>query len=280
MRMMKTTMTRLIMFGFLFVSLPSQAVEYQSPRTLALGGAGRAGPLLNDSIYLNPAYASFNSIYSANLGYTWFEHGRNYNVSVQDTRNEFLQAGVGYTKRERNSAINLGASRQVVKQVGFGLGSKFIIDNTTNKITNDMSFATTYIAQQWVYVSLVVDNLIQGQESKQRNLFRTVYLAFKFIPTKDVEFFFDPLYSPDYQAGNKSGFSLGVELGLLADFYFRAGKFKDAEITHLDSRGDGYGVGLGWIGPRINFDYAFSRVTTSHAGLASTVHSLSTTLFF
>jgi len=201
-------------------------------------------------------------------------------VSVQDSRTDILQAGVAYTKRERNSAINIGASRQIVKQVGFGLGSKFIIDNNTSKVTSDMSFATTYIAQEWVYVSIVVDNLIQSEEAKQRNLFRTVFVAFKFIPTKEVEFFFDPLYSPDYRGGNKAGFSLGLELGLLSDFYLRGGKFVDGEITHLDTRGSGYGLGIGWIGPRINFDYAYNRVTSSHTNVITAAHAVSTTIFF
>src|ERR1035437_8251713 len=119
-----------------FSSGLAQAVEYQSPRTLGLGGAGRATPLLNDAIYLNPSYASFAPVYSLASGYTSIRPGgRNYNLSIQDSRTELFQAGVGFTKREGDSAVNIGASKLVVERLGFGLGSKFIINDQTRKIT-------------------------------------------------------------------------------------------------------------------------------------------------
>jgi len=278
--MMKKTLTHLIILFLGFFST-AEAIEYQSPRTLALGGAGRGGPLLNDSIYLNPSYASFTPIYSLSGGYTWFNSGRNYNLSVEDSRTEMLQAGVGYTRREQNSAFNLGVSKQVVKQLGFGLASKFLVDDQTNKLTTDLMFSTAYLATEYMYAAIIVDNLLQSADGKARNLYRTFYLGLKMIPTPEVEFFIDPLYSPDYTAGTKAGISVGVEFGLLSDFYLRAGRFVDAEVTYLNTRGTGYGLGLGWIGPRINFDYAMHRVTSDHAGTGlTTAHSLTTTLFF
>ena len=281
--MKKLFLTRLIIaISLAFFLNPSvYAIEYQSPRTLALGGAGRGGPLLNDSIYLNPAYASFSQTYSISGGYTWFNHLRNYNASVQDARAEFLQAGVAYTKREQNAAFNIGASKMVVKRLGFGLGSKVILDNESNKMTTDFIFSSSFIALPWMYASFIADNLLQKQDAKLRNLYRTFFLGLKLIPTKEVEFFLDPLYSPDYTAGNKAGYSAGVEIGILNDFYLRFGKFADAEISYLNTRGNGYGFGLGWIGPRINFDYAIHRVTSNHLGTAlSTAHAVSTTMFF
>lgn len=272
----------LLISGMFLLSAPhALAVEYQSPRTLALGGAGRGGPLLNDSIFLNPAYASFSQTYSISGGYTWFDHLRNYNVSVQDARAELLQAGVSYTKREQNAAFNIGASRMVVQRLGFGLGSKVILDNETNKMTSDFIFSSAFIALPWLYSSLIIDNLLQSSEAKSRNLYRTFFLGLKFNPSKEIEIFVDPLYSPDYVGGNKAGFSAGAELSLLADFYLRFGKFTDGEISYLATRGSGYGFGLGWIGPKINFDYAYTRVTSAHSGLPqSSAHALATTLFF
>ena len=279
--MMKNILTHLIIVLFSLYSPLASAIEYQSPRTLALGGAGRAGPLLNDSIFLNPSYGSFNNIYSLDAGYTGFNTGRNYDVSVQDARTEMFQAGAAYTKREQNGAINIGASKMILQQVGAGLGSKTLIDNTTNKMTTDFTFSSTFIALQWMYSSLIIDNLIQGSEAKARNLYRTVFVGFKFMPTHEIEIFVDPLYSPDYSAGKKAGYSAGVELSLLADFYLRMGKFTDSEVSYLNTRGDGFGFGLGWIGPRINFNYALHRVTSSDAGNPlTTAHAGGVTVFF
>ncbi len=279
--MMKNILTHLIIAFLSFSTLTAQAIEYQSPRTLGLGGAGRGGPLLNDAIFLNPSYGSFNNVYSLNVGYTGFNSGRNYDVSVQDARTEMFQAGAAYTKREQNGAINIGASKMVIKQVGAGLGTKILVDNGTNKMTSDLIFSTTFIATQWMYSALIIDNIFQGSEAKARNLYRTLFFGFKFMPMHEIEIFVDPLYSPDYTAGKKAGFSAGVEFALLADFYLRVGKSVDGEVSYLNTRGDGFGFGLGWIGPRINFDYAMHRVTSSHAGNGlTTAHAGGVTVFF
>lgn len=280
-RMKKSILTTLVIFISLTTLPSSFAVEYQSPRTLALGGSGRAAPLLNDSILMNPSYASFTPIYSLSTGYTWYNQGRNYNVSVQDSRTEMFQAGASFTKREQNAAINIGASRTLIERLGVGLGSKFILDNGTNKMTSNFLFSTSYIGLQYLYSALIIDNLLEGDERIQRKLYRTFFVGLKFIPTKEVEIFLDPFYSPNYTGGKKAGYSVGVEFGLMSDLYLRMGKFQDAEIAHLNTRGEGFGLGMGWIGPRINFDYSMNRVTASHAGTPLvTAHAVSTTIFF
>jgi hypothetical protein len=253
----------------------ASAVEFHSPRTLGLGGAGRATPLLNDTIYLNPSYASFSPVYSLSGSYTSVKpNGRNYNVSVQDSRTELFQGGIGYTKREGDGVVSIGASRRAVDQLGIGLGSKFIINDTTRKMKSDMIFSTTYIPFSWINGTLVIDNLLG-------NFDRTIYLGTKFIPTQNVNIYFDPFYSPDYSSGNKAGYHLGVEFGLLADFFLRFGKYQDAEIPYLKTRGNGFGISVGWIGPKINFDFALSRaLQTNENDSMISVNSFSTTVFF
>jgi hypothetical protein len=261
-------------------STQTYATEYLSPRTLGMGGAGRGAPLLNDAIYLNPSYASFTPVYSVSGDYTWFEGQRNYNLSVQDARTELFQAGVGFTRREQNGAINIGASRTVVRQLGVGIGSKILIDDGSSKMTTDMMFSTSFIASQEMYASLIIDNILNSEEGRKRNLIRTIYLGFKFIPTKEIQIFLDPLYSPDYADGKKSGYSVGFEIGILADFFLRAGKFVNAEVPYMNTRGDGFGYGIGWIGPKINFDWAMHRVTSNHAGKPfTTAQSFAMTIF-
>jgi hypothetical protein len=256
------------------------AVEYQSPRTLGLGGAGRAAPLLNDAIYLNPSHASFTPIYSLYAGYVKFESGRNYNVSVLDSRTELFQAGLGYTVRERDAVVNVGASKQVIERLGVGLGSKMLLGRNGERPLSELNFSTSFIALPWMYTSLIIDNLIEDRARISKGLYRTAYLAFKFIPTKKVEFFVDPLYSPSYELGRKAGYSAGMELGMLEDFYFRIGKFQDGEIAHLGTRGSGYGFGLGWIAPKLNIEYAMSRAQTTHTAGGDVAHSGALTVFY
>jgi hypothetical protein len=262
-----------------------EAVEYQSPRTLGLGGAGRGAPLLNDAIYLNPSYASFTPVYSIATGYDWFSNneasGRNYNVSIQDSRTELFQAGVGFTRREQNASINFGASKQVIQRLGIGLGSKTLIDDQTNKMTTDFMYSTSFIASQWIYASVIIDNVIDSSDAQNRNLYRDFFIGTKIILVKEVQLYIDPHYTPNYPYGKKFGWSAGVEFAMLADFYLRAGRFLDSEITYLNTRGEGFGLGLGWIGPKFNVDYALNRVTDSNALTPlTTAHAVSLTMFF
>jgi hypothetical protein len=272
---------------FIFFNLipHAQAIEYQSPRTLALGGAGRGAPLLNDAIYLNPSYASFTPIYSIDTGYEWFDSdeakGRNYNVSIQDSRTELFQAGIGFTRREQNAAINIGASKQVIPLLGVGLGSKTLIDDGTNKMTTDFTFSTSFITSKYLYASFIIDNIVDGDSATARNLYRDFFIGTKIIVVKEVQVFIDPHYTPNYPYGKKFGWSAGIEFALLGDFYLRGGRFLDNEVTYLNTRGDGFGLGLGWIGPRFNLNYAMNRVTDSDAITPlTTSHSVDVTLFF
>lgn len=272
--MNRTFLTLLCAFS-LFQTTVTNAVEFHSARTLSMGGSGRANPLLTDAIYLNPSYGSFAPVYSLSGSYMPYNPGgRNYNLSIQDSRNEFFQGGVGYTKREGSSAINIGASKLAMDRMGFGLGSKFIIQDDTKKMTTDLIFSTSYLVSSFFYSTLIIDNLLG-------NLERTIYLGMKIIPTKNVNIYLDPFFSPQYASGKKAGYHAGVEFGLLADFFFRAGKYQDAEIPYLGTRGDGFGVGFGWLGPKINVEYALSRaLRTNRQDELTTVNAFSTTVFF
>ena len=125
------------------LSYVANASDFQSPRTSGLAGAGHAGPMLNDSIYLNPSFVSFLPSYSVSGNYLFYKgptegdgpgdpHGHNLNVSLQDGRSEFFQAGVGFTLMEDRKVIHFGASKSVVQRFGVGLGGKFVLPNVNS----------------------------------------------------------------------------------------------------------------------------------------------------
>lgn len=275
--MMQKVLTILVILS----SLSAQAIEYQSPRTLGLGNAGRAAPLLTDAIYLNPAYSSLVNSYSLGGSYLWFDQGRNYNFSVQDSRTELFQAGAGFTRREQGAAVNIGASKAAIDRLGFGLGMKILIDDTTGKTFIGTLFSTAFVASEHFQSALIIDNLTETGESRQRNAYRDIFIAMKGQAFKELQLYFDPFYSPSYTAGNKSGFSAGFEATLMADFFLRMGMFQDSEVIYLNTRGDGFGMGIGWIGPKVTFEYAYHRVTQAHNRLGiQTAHSTGMTIFF
>jgi hypothetical protein len=264
------------------------ASDFQSPRTAALGGAGHAAPLFNDSIYLNPSYTSFNPYRGLSANYLW--HGSdnpnpsgnsptsraNYNFSILDgSPDSLFQAGLGLTKRGDASLIHIGASKNVGSQLGFGLGTKIILPVGTNNRIFDGTLSVSGIATNWLQATLVVDNLFEANTSN--GFYREFTLGTKLNVLSVFSVYFDPLWVPTIPSGQNLGYELGFELPILSDFYLRFGTFKNAMIPFEAARGDGFGLGLGWLGPKVSFDYGMSQVASP---FVATTHQLGMTIFF
>lgn len=277
-------------FAFLFVTPTlARASDYQSPRTVALGGAGHAGPLLNDSIFLNPSYVSFLPTYSVSGSVLFFKgthptigdnyHGRNYNVSIQDGRTETLQAAISYTLREDGFMIHLGVSKAVLQSLGFALSGKFY--GTTFGSPNmgqDITFSTTFLPNAWMQTALIVDNILENDQGLPKNIYREITLGTKFNLEKIVLVYADPHYTPNLPNSNQRfGYELGMEFIMMSDFMFRVGMFQNSMIAHQGMYGNGYGAGVGFLGPKISLDYGLQRVSEPYTDWA---HSFGATIYF
>jgi hypothetical protein len=273
-----------------FAAAPGWAADYFSPRIAALGGAGRAGPLLNDAIYLNPSFTSFLPTYSLGLNYSWINApadtgrgiqelgGRNYSASIQDGRNELFQAGAAYTLREDGAFVHVGASKAIVQRLGLGVSGKFFFSGPGRAAGKDLVISTTAVPFEWLQVAGVVDNALETTESKSRGLYRQYILGTKWNVEKIVLAYFDPHYTPSLDQGSRYGYSSGLEFVMMSDLFLRLGAFRNATIPYLASAlGRGYGAGLGWVGPRLSLDYGISRAIEPRT---VTVHSLGMTIYF
>lgn len=274
--MIKSLCSALIL-GFLGLSpsTRSEASDFQSPRTVALGGAGRAGPLLNDAILLNPSFAAFlQERVSAGVTYSTFAptadapssqgvgQGRNYQVSLQDGRSPLFEAGLAYTQFTDGSMIHVGASRSFLKRMGFGLGAKFQMDPDRSRVVSEGSFSFTGIVTPEVQAALVVDNLFQSGSAKREGLYREIALGTKFNIMQMLLLYLDPHYTPDLpeSLGRRFGYELGAEFVVFKDVFLRTGVFRDARAQAIRTYGSGWGLGGGWLGPKISFDLGFARV--------------------
>src|SRR5689334_16584986 len=92
------------------IALDSQASDFQSGRTAALGRAGHAGPMLTDSIFINPDFISIVGTQSFSAAYSGYSStdpnaafgqatGRAYTLAVMDGQSELFQAGLAHTVR-------------------------------------------------------------------------------------------------------------------------------------------------------------------------------------
>lgn len=265
--------------NFLLIAVPflnAFASDFHSARTAGLAGAGHASPLLNDSIYLNPSFAAYLPTYSGSFNFTQIREPdrpdgtegaktRQFNVAIQDGRSELFAAGVGYTLREDGSLLHVGAAKTALKQLGFGLGGKFFftgpgVVKSGGKVVRDMTFSTTGVLSDAIQTALIIDNIFETDNGKSVGMYRELTLGTKFNVQQIVLIYADPHYTPSLPSDSKLGYELGLEFVFMSDFFLRLGNFKNTSLPSQPKlRSYGYTWGVGWIGPRMSFDFAIAR---------------------
>ena len=271
----------LCFFGF------SQALanEFRSPRVASLGGAGHANPLLNDSVFQNPSFASFLPVYSWSLNYKALgeEQGRAYNVSVLDGRSELFQASAAYTVRDELTAFHVGVSKKLAPKITFGIGAKLFYSKNKNRFENTRTMIASATAAPlgWLQVALIADNLFTSEATSQLGLERELILGTKFKFTEKFLVYLDPhaRLHQNFEAEQRSvfGYEAGGEFQIYKDLYFRLGSFKNVAHPEARNRASGFGYGIGWVAPRLSFDFAVERVLTPVDRLT---HTSGVTLYF
>lgn len=254
--------------GSVFSGLAS-AEDFQGPRAYALGGAGHAGPFLNDAIYQNASYLGFSRSYSISsngLLYTK-QANENYrgsvvNLSAVDATSSIAQAGMGYTRRGDLQYGHLALAKSLFERTSFGVMGKAYTPRKAalKEAKFDGSASLTYIASELLQLAAIVDNIHQSAEAKSRGMLRQYTLGTKFNIQKMLLIYFDPHYTPDVTQTARYGYQAGAEIPTFTDLFIRGGLFRSSSIPTQATYGKGWGTGFGWIGPRLSIDYAFSRV--------------------
>jgi hypothetical protein len=235
---------------------------------------------LNDAIYLNPSYSAFLPTYAISGNYEWasYQDGsykyRILNASVQDGRSELFQAGLAYTHRDDANFIHLGAGRSLIAQrLGLGLGGKVVMPANTSSRLFDSTFSITGVPTELIQTSFIIDNLIESQTEQQYGLWREFILGTKFNIEKIILVYIDPHYVPDLTTSSKFGYEAGAEFPIFSDFFLRGGLFHSSNIPTLGNgtRGNGFGMGVGMLAPKVSIDYGISRVLTPLIGTVQTI---------
>jgi hypothetical protein len=263
----------------------SQAADFHSPRTDALGGAGHASPLLSDSLYLNPSFLSYNYTHALIFNYLLYDFknpvdpvsnlsskGKNFNISVVDgTKEALFQAGVGYTKREDARFLHLVASKSLLERLSIGMGTKVIFPQANRTRLLDTYLSASLLASSWFQASLIADNLFQSALSLGLN--RQYTLGTKFNVMTIIFLYLDPHWIsqplPEFNQKN-FGYQAGIEFPFMEQLFLRAGKFHNSTIPYQGQSGDGYGVGVGWLAPKLLLEYSLSQVTSGILGYSHT----------
>lgn len=256
----------------LLLGAPLAQADFRPPRTSALAGAGRANPILNDAIYQNPSFASFLPVYSwsANFKALGQERGRAYNVSVLDGRSELFQAGLAYQVRDPFNAVHLIGSYKLNPTLTVGAGLKLYFSKDKSALQNfrDYTVSATYVPLPWLQLAAVAENLDRTPEMAALGMERELVLAARFKLAEKVFIYTDPHFklgdslraSATAIQGNAgkvlSGYEVGGEFEVFKDVYFRAGTFKNTTLSEIRTRANGIAYGMGWVGPRLSFDFS------------------------
>jgi hypothetical protein len=288
------TLKAIVFIGFFSFFAPGQSwADFRSPRTVALGGAGRANPLLNDAIYQNPSFASFlpNYSWSGNFKALGEGRGRAYSISALDGRSELFQAGLGFQVRDLYSSLHFGASTKINPTVTVGAGAKFFFSKDSSSFSSfrDFSVSASWVPLNWLQLAAVAENLDRTPEMSSLGMERELILASKVRIAEKVMLYADPHFKLGESlrasatalqgplSGLLTGYEVGAEMGVLKDFYFRLGAFKNALLLDIRNRGNGFGYGFGWVSGKISFDFGVEHTLTP---VDQVTHTSGATVFF
>jgi len=170
----------------------------------------------------------------------------------------------------------VGASKELMKKYGIGLGGKFIFPNDfgTQRYI-DATFSATGLFSKWLQVALVVDNLAQA--AVNRGFYREVVLGTKINVDSILLIYLDPHWTPGLSSSNAWGYEAGIEFPFFTDLFLRLGQFTNSMVPYQAAYGTGFGVGGGWLAPKLSIDYSFTR---TNAPVPSYAHNFGATIYF
>jgi hypothetical protein len=139
-----------------------------------------------------------------------------------------------------------------------------------------MNLSGTVLATSWAQASLMVDNILDSSSVRAQNLYREYILGTKFNVQNLMLIYIDPHLSN--APSGSFGYENGLELTPFTDLFIRFGMFRQSNIPELqNARGRGYGVGVGWIAPRLSLDYGLKRTLEP---VVNNTHNVGMTVYF
>lgn len=261
------------MLGIVFVSSFNTAwcLDFQSSRTLSLAQTGRGGALLNDTITLNPSLLGFQPVSSVSGTYNWLNNAqtsgsdnRAFNVSVIDGKNEYVNAGLSYTRRPDLDFIHVGLAKRVSSFMSVGISAKRFTTSSNNAAAHgaqvsgieggaSVSFAPppdlTYGIP--VQIGITADNLRNKSEYTPYVGPRQIGGGVKVNLNKLLMLYGDTVENFTPGMGAFPSYASGAEISLGNDFYARGGL--------MGFREKGWSTGLGWVGPKIGISYGYQN---------------------
>ena len=244
------------------------------PRSLALSGNQTARIGLNESIYFNPASSAHSRCMSAEGGFMWNSGGINngridsYYVSAIDTENELFGGGMGYSKRDLLPGGSEWELRGIINKLalsnklGVGIGVSYLsykhLDQESNNLNADAGLL-------WLLAPKSTLGVTAYNLFGDKNKINTRSIAFGFRQTM-WDFF-----SIDIDFEHR--FSKKITAGAALELVYKDGFMLTISGKRNQNLANSYwGLGLGYLGPKISFIYGTMNAITAPYSFA---HSFS-----
>ncbi len=273
-----------VFFFILLFSSNKTFADFQTTTTLSLGGAGHASPLLTDAIYVNPAFLATTPITAGSVSY---QKSQAYDFSapqiavLDGSQDALFQAGIAGARMSFADTVHIAAAKKLGKKISAGIGSKlYFMKVPTFSRQLDFYASVAFSPNKYLLFSAMLDNIRQSIPGL--DLQRTLVLGSKICIGDNFALYADPqinLASEDHkhftEAFKKSwlsglgkfsselvtGYAVAAEIVTFGDVLLRGGLFRNTYQATLQEHASGWGIGAGWIGPRIALHLASHYIT-------------------
>jgi hypothetical protein len=255
----------------LFLTVNANALDFESARTTGLSGSGRGGPLMTDTIFVNPSALAFQNVQALSGTFDWLTNPASppgttnhlFNGSVVDGKNQYVDAGLAFTRRPDLDLIHLALAKQVmpwgaigatVKRFSSGSANPQSINQVTGfdgGLSAAVVIPADMLASPQVSFGLTAENLIHDAAKEATIGPRQLGGGVKATFEKLLALYADAVVNQSNVSGAWTTYSGGAEIGLGSDFYIRGG------LSGYRQKGWSYGVG--WTGPKIAINYGFQN---------------------
>lgn len=256
-------------------ALPALALDFQSSRTLSLAQGGRGGALLNDTITLNPSLLGFQPVSSFSGTFNWLDGSkyatddsqRTYNASVIDGKNQYVNAGISFTRRPDLDFIHVALAKRVIPSLSTGMtvkrfttrqGAKALLSGSGTAVSGfetglSVSFAMPPEVSSFpIQIGFTADNLLHRARDEQHVGPRQLGVGAKISLEKVLMVYGDIIENFSNFSGAYMQWAGGAEVAIGNGFFTRGGLLGGKYQK-------GFGYGGGWVGPKIGVSYGFQN---------------------
>lgn len=188
-----------------------------------------------------------------------------YNISVIDGTNPYVSAGLSLTRAKKGDFIHLALSKKIdywisvgIHAKRFNLRSKDLPPNVESYTVFDGGASVSIaIPKEWssypILLALTSDNLHHATGAEKYLGPKEFSFAAK-INFKDLLLVYgDFVHATSTYYGGYPMYHSGAEIALGNEFFARGGMF--------GFRNTGWGLGGGWVGPKLGLNYGYQKQT-------------------